>query len=302
MRGLKVNGVTIDDTFAEAFGMRATAVIVTAPTKKWALEAARSMTGFATSVIGCGCEAGIDVELTASETPDGRPGFRVMLFAVSTDELQKQLLKRAGQCVLTSPGSACFAALDASDRLKLGSALRYFGDGWQISKKLGGRHYWRIPVMDGEFVCEATTGLTKNAVGGGNLLLLAAGNDQALVAAEAAADAMRTVPGVILPFPGGVVRSGSKIGGRYKGTIASTNEAYAPTLRGQVASALSEDINAVLEIVIDGETSESVAAAMAAGLKAVVELGPERGALRITAGNYGGKLGKFQYHLKDLLP
>lgn len=302
MRGLKVNGVTIDDTFAEAFGMRATAVIVTAPTKKWALEAARSMTGFATSVIGCGCEAGIDVELTASETPDGRPGFRVMLFAVSTDELQKQLLKRVGQCVLTSPGSACFAALDASDRLKLGSALRYFGDGWQISKKLGGRHYWRIPVMDGEFVCEATTGLTKNAVGGGNLLLLAAGNDQALVAAEAAADAMRTVPGVILPFPGGVVRSGSKIGGRYKGTIASTNEAYAPTLRGQVASALSEDINAVLEIVIDGETSESVAAAMAAGLKAVVELGPERGALRITAGNYGGKLGKFQYHLKDLLP
>lgn len=302
MRGLKVNGVTIDDTFAEAFGMRATAVIVTAPTKKWALEAARSMTGFATSVIGCGCEAGIDVELTASETPDGRPGFRVMLFAVSTDELQKQVLKRVGQCVLTSPGSACFAALDASDRLKLGSALRYFGDGWQISKKLGGRHYWRIPVMDGEFVCEATTGLTKNAVGGGNLLLLAAGNDQALVAAEAAADAMRTVPGVILPFPGGVVRSGSKIGGRYKGTIASTNEAYAPTLRGQVASALSEDINAVLEIVIDGETSESVAAAMAAGLKAVVELGPERGALRITAGNYGGKLGKFQYHLKDLLP
>ena len=302
MRGLKVNGVTIDDTFAEAFGMRATAVIVTAPTKKWALEAARSMTGFATSVIGCGCEAGIDVELTASETPDGRPGFRVMLFAVSTDELQKQLLKRVGQCVLTSPGSACFAALDASDRLKLGSALRYFGDGWQISKKLGGRHYWRIPVMDGEFVCEATTGLTKNAVGGGNLLLLAAGNDQALVAAEAAADAMRTVPGVILPFPGGVVRSGSKIGGRYKGTIASTNEAYAPTLRGQVASALSEDINAVLEIVIDGETSESVAAAMAAGLKAVIELGPERGALRITAGNYGGKLGKFQYHLKDLLP
>jgi len=302
MRGLKVNGVTIDDTFAEAFGMRATAVIVTAPTKKWAIEAARSMTGFATSVIGCGCEAGIDVELTASETPDGRPGFRIMLFAVSTDELQKQLLKRVGQCVLTSPGSACFAALDASDRLKLGSALRYFGDGWQISKKLGGRHYWRIPVMDGEFVCEATTGLTKNAVGGGNLLLLAAGNDQALVAAEAAADAMRTVPGVILPFPGGVVRSGSKIGGRYKGTIASTNEAYAPTVRGQVASALSEDINAVLEIVIDGETSEAVAAAMAAGLKAAIELGPERGALRITAGNYGGKLGKFQYHLKDLLP
>ncbi|TWG99478.1 formylmethanofuran-tetrahydromethanopterin formyltransferase /formyltransferase/hydrolase complex subunit D [Mesorhizobium sp. J18] len=302
MRGLTANGVAVDNTFAEAFGMRATAIIVTAPTRKWALEAVRSMIGFATSVIGCGCEAGIDMELAASETPDGRPGFRVMLFAVSSDELQKQLLKRVGQCVLTSPGSACFAALDATDRLKLGSALRYFGDGWQISKKLGGRHYWRVPVMDGEFVCEATTGLTKDAVGGGNLLLLAAGNDQALAAAEAAAAAMQAVPGIILPFPGGVVRSGSKIGSKYKGMIASTNDAYAPTLRAQVASALTADINAVLEIVIDGETSEAVAASMAAGLRAVIELGPERGALRVSAGNYGGKLGKFQYHLKDLLP
>jgi formylmethanofuran--tetrahydromethanopterin N-formyltransferase len=302
MPRLKVNGVAIDDTFAEAFGMRATAIVITAPNRKWARQAAVSMTGFATSVIGCGCEAAIDVELAPSETPDGRPGCRVMIFAVSTDELQKQLQNRVGQCVLTSPGSACFAIMDGPNQLKLGAALRYFGDGWQISKKLGGRHFWRVPVMDGEFVCEATVGMTKEAVGGGNLLLLASSNAKALVAAEAAVAAIDKVRGAIMPFPGGIVRSGSKIGGKYKGMTASTNDAFSPTLRGVVRSELEPDVNAVLEIVIDGETSDAVAAAMRAGIKAVTDLGPEKGASRISAGNYGGKLGKFHYRLKDLLP
>jgi len=297
-----VNGVFVEDTFAEAFGMRATAVLITGPNRKWARAAAIAMTGFATSVIGCGCEAAIDADLTEEETPDGRPGCRVMVFAVSTDELQKQLLNRLGQCVLTSPGSACFAGMRGPDQLKLGAALRWFGDGWQISKKFGGRHFWRIPVMDGEFVCEATTGMTKEAVGGGNLLLLAESSAGALAAAESAVAAIEKVPGVIMPFPGGIVRSGSKIGGKQKGMIASTNEAFAPTLRGVVKSALGPEINAVLEIVIDGENADAVGSAMAAGIRAVTELGPAKGAARITAGNYGGKLGKFLYHLKDLLP
>ncbi|HET9535593.1 MAG TPA: formylmethanofuran--tetrahydromethanopterin N-formyltransferase [Mesorhizobium sp.] len=302
MQRLEVNGVAIDDTYAEAFGMRATAIIITGPNRKWARQAAVSMTGFATSVIGCGCEAAIDFEMPPSATPDGRPGCRVMIFAVSTDELQKQLLTRVGQCVLTSSGSACFAGLEGPFQLKLGSALRYFGDGWQVSKKLGGRHFWRIPVMDGEFLCEAATGMTKDAVGGGNLLLLARSSANALAAAEAAVDAIQDVVGAILPFPGGIVRSGSKIGGKYKGMIASTNDAFAPTLRGVVESRLDPGINSVLEIVIDGETSQAVAAAMKAGIKAVTDLGPDKGAQRISAGNYGGKLGKFLYPLKDLLP
>jgi len=299
---LEVNGVAIDDTFAEAFGMRATAIIITASDRKWARQAAISMTGFATSVIGCGCEAAIDIELPPEATPDGRPGCRVMVFAVSTDELQKQIVNRVGQCVLTSPGSACFAGMEGANQLKLGASLRYFGDGWQISKKLGARHFWRIPVMDGEFVCEAMTGMTKEAVGGGNLLLLAASSAKALAAAEAAIAAMERVPGAIMPFPGGVVRSGSKIGGKYKGMTASTNDAFAPTLRGVTKSELGPNINSVLEIVIDGETSDAVSAAMKAGIGAVTGLGPEKGASRISAGNYGGKLGKFHYHLKDLLP
>ena len=302
MRALTVNGVRIDDTFAEAFGMRATAVIVTADSIRWAHQAVLTMTGFATSVIGCGCEAGIDGELTALQTPDRRPGVRVLLFAVSTAELQKQLQARVAQCVLTSPGSACYAGLDGEERLRLGNALRFFGDGWQISKRFGPRHYWRIPVMDGEFVCEATTGLTKAAVGGGNLLIMGRTAQTTLAAAEAATAAIAKVPDAIMPFPGGIVRSGSKVGSKYKGVPASTNHAFCPTLRGAVATALDPDVSCVLEIVIDGLTSQAVAAAMGAGIGAVIALGPGHGATRISAGNYGGKLGPHQYHLRDLTP
>jgi len=299
---LIVRGVHIDDTFAEAFGMRATALIITADTAGWARQAALTMTGFATSVIGCGCEAGIDCELTGKQTPDGRPGVRVLLFAVSTAELQKQLQARVAQCVLTSPGSACYAGLEGEETLRLGNALRYFGDGWQISKRFGAKHFWRIPVMDGEFVCEATTGLTKKAVGGGNLLLIGRTTPATRTAAEAAVAAIAKVPDVIAPFPGGVVRSGSKVGSKYKGVPASTNDAFCPTLRGAVDSSLEPGVTCVLEIVVDGLTSEAVGAAMRAGIAAVIKLGPKRGATRICAGNYGGKLGPHHYHLRELLP
>jgi len=302
MRQLTSKGVRIDDTFAEAFGMRATALTITADDARWARQAAVTMTGFGTSVIGCGCEAGIDRELTPKQTPDGRPGVRVLLFAVSTSELQKQVQARVGQCVLTSPGSACYAGLVGEEQLRLGDGLRYFGDGWQVSKRFGGKHYWRVPVMDGEFVCEATTGLTKAAVGGGNLLMMGKTAATTLAAAEAAVTAINAVADVIMPFPGGIVRSGSKVGSKYKSVIASTNDAYCPTLRGAVATALDPDVGSVLEIVIDGLTVEAVGNAMRAGIAAIVKLGPKRGAVRIGAGNYGGKLGPHHFHLKDLLP
>ena len=301
MPELSRNGVAVDDTFAEAFDMRATAIIITAPTEQWARRAGVTMTGFATSIIACGCEAAIDRTVAADATPDGRPGIRVLLFAASTAELQRQLQNRVGQCVLTSCGSACYAGLDGAETLKLGDAIRYFGDGWQISKRLEGRRYWRIPVMDGEFVVEGTTGLTKSAVGGGNIFLLGRSAAATLRAAEAAAAAIAQVPDAIAPFPGGVVRSGSKVGSKYKGLGASTNHPYCPTLRGVTRSALPPDIAAALEIVIDGLTPEAVAAAMRAGLEAAAQLGPEQGAARISAGNYGGKLGRHHFHLKDLI-
>lgn len=294
-----LNGVDIDDTFAEAFGMRATRLLITALNLKWAYHAARAATGFATSVIGCGCEAGIERELSAEETPDGRPGLSVLLFSVSGKELAKQVERRVGQCVLTAPSSAVFAGLEG-EAVNLGRNLRFFGDGFQMSKVIGGRRYWRIPVMDGEFLCEETTGMIK-AVGGGNFLVLARGQTEALTACEAAIDAMSKLRGVIMPFPGGIVRSGSKVGSKYKALPASTNDAFCPTLRGAVESALSPDTGAVLEIVIDGLTQADVRAAMRAGIDAVCKVGASGGVLRVSAGNYGGKLGQFHLKLHEIM-
>ena len=296
-----VNGVPIDDTFAEAFAMRGTRVIITAHNLAWARQAAVLMTGFATSVIGCGCEAGIECELGGEQTPDGRPGVAVLLFATSSSELAKQLERRVGQCVLTSPTSAVFSGLAAGRPLPLGKNLRYFGDGHQISKVIGGRRYWRVPVMDGEFLAEDTTAMS-DAIGGGNFLILAAGTPQALSAAESAILAMRRVSGAIMPFPGGVARSGSKVGSKYKTLLASTNHAFCPTLRASVQSELGPDVECVLEIVIDGLTEEAVRDSMQAGLRAVCKLGAAAGIRRLSAGNYGGKLGKFHFPLRALLP
>ena len=296
-----LNGVTIDDTFAEAFPMKATRVLITAHNETWARNAAVSMTGFATSVIACGCEAGIERMLGADETPDGRPGVSVLLFSMSGKELAKQLERRVGQCVLTCPTTAIYAGLDEGEAIALGRNLRFFGDGWQISKMIDGKRYWRVPVMDGEFVAQETTALVK-AVGGGNLLLLARDTDAALAGAEAAVEAMRAVRGTIMPFPGGVVRSGSKVGSKYPALMASTNDAFCPALTPLAKhSELDADTRCVMEIVIDGLTEADVAASMRAGIEAIVARGGAAGVTRISAGNYGGKLGPFHFHLHKLI-
>jgi formylmethanofuran--tetrahydromethanopterin N-formyltransferase len=295
-----INGVHIDPTFAEAFPMKATRVIITAQNLKWAYHSANAFTGFATSVIACGCEAGIERELGPSETPDGRPGVSAMIFAMGGKGLAKQLETRAGQCVLTSPTSALFAGIEGGDRIALGKNLRYFGDGFQISKRIRGKRYWRVPVMDGEFLTEETTGMVP-AVGGGNFLILAESQPQALAACEAAIEAMKKVPNVIMPFPGGVVRSGSKVGSKYKSLNASTNDAFCPTLKGQTKSELSPEIESVMEIVIDGLSDEDIKKSMRVGIEAACKLGAANGIRRISAGNYGGKLGPFLFHLQDIM-
>lgn len=297
---MNINGVTIDDAFAEAFGMKATRVIITARTQEWAYHAGVSATGFATSVIACGCEASIERELGPEETPDGRPGVSLLLFAVSSKELIKQVERRIGQCVLTSPTSAVFAGVEGGEALPLGKYLRYFGDGFQSSKLIGGIRYWRIPVMDGDFLIQDTTGVV-DGVGGGNFLVLAESQAQALEACEIAVSAMRQVPNVIMPFPGGVVRSGSKVGSKYPALRASTNDAFCPTIRGITATKLGPEIDAVMEIVIDGLTAADVGEAMRVGIQAVVDLGRAHGIRRITAGDYGGKLGKYHFRLHEIM-
>lgn len=295
-----INGVSIDETFAEAFPMKATRAIITAQNEKWAMISAQAMTGFATSVIACGCEAGVERILDPSETPDGRPGVSVLIFAMGGKGLAKQLETRAGQCVLTSPTSALFAGIDGGLQIPLGKNLRYFGDGFQIAKKIDGKRYWRVPVMDGEFLTEATTGRV-DAVGGGNFLVLAESQPQALAACEAAIVEMKKLPNVIMPFPGGVVRSGSKVGSKYPALGASTNDAFCPTLKGITKNDLSPEIESVMEIVIDGLTKEDIDKAMRVGIQAVCDLGAENGIKRISAGNYGGKLGPFHFHLQEIM-
>lgn len=295
------NGITIDDTFAEAFGMSASGIIITADTAKWARQSALTMTGFGTSVIGCGAECGIDYEISPEDTPDGRPGVRALLFGFAPQLVEEQLKNRVGQCVLTSPGSACFNGVESAQKISLSGGPRFFGDGWQISRKLGKNRYWRVPVMDGEFVIEDKAGVVTDAVGGGNLLVVGANRAGVLETCELAVEAIGKVRDVITPFPGGIVRSGSKVGSKY-GAPASTNDSFCPVLRGAVNSQLGPEDKCVLEIVIDGLTSQSVGEAMKAGLAAVLEAGPSRGVRRVSAGNYGGNLGQHHYHLKDYLP
>lgn len=295
---LTINSTTIEDTFAEAFPMTAARLIVTAESLEWAETAAREATGYAASVIGCDAEAGIERVVPEDETPDGRPGVSLLMFAFSRDALQKAAVNRVGQCILTCATTACYNGLPVvkDKSIKIGGNLRFFGDGFQKSKKLDERRFWRVPVMDGEFTCEDVFGTVKG-VAGGNFLILGESQRHALAAAEAAVEAIRQVPGVVLPFPGGVVRSGSKVGSRYKQLRASTNDAYCPTLRGRVKSALDSNTNAVYEIVIDGIELAAVEQAMRVGICAACTAG----ILKITAGNYGGSLGPFHLHLHKLL-
>ena len=286
----------IVDTFAEAFPMIAARAIITADTAHWAEIAGTVMSGYGTSVIACDAEAAIERRLEPHETPDGRPGVSLLVFAFNREALEKALANRVGQCVMTCPTTACWNGLPVGEKtITVGGRLRRFGDGRQISKRLAGRRFWRVPVMDGEFTCEDVFGTTKG-VAGGNIILLGIDAPTTLAAAEAAVSAMRRIPGIILPFPGGIARSGSKVGSKYKGLRASTNTAFTPVTRGILPSDLPDEVQCAYEIVIDGLTLEAVERATAAGLRA----GSGPGIVALSAGNYGGKLGPHHIRLLDV--
>lgn len=294
---MQIGQTIIDDTFAEAFGMRYARMIVTAADEHWLKAGLNEFCGFSSSVIACDSEMGIDSFLDASQTPDGRVGASVMAFGFSTDALAEALPKRAGQCLMTCPSTAVFDGMpDSEKRLAFGKHIRFFGDGFQKSKVVAGRRYWRIPVMDGEFVIEDTLGVEKG-VAGGNIIIQGANAELARDAARRAVEATDAVEGVITPFPGGVARSGSKVGSRYKGLRASTSDPFCPTLKGRVDTKLHPGVNSVLEVVIDGTNEESVGQAMRAAARAAAG----EGVIAISAGNYGGKLGPHHLRLHELL-
>jgi len=293
---MNIGPTFICDTFAEAFRMRYARILVTAQDDFWLDAALRELCGYASSVIACDAEVAVERQLSANETPDGRPGAAVLAFGFSSEKLAKAIPNRVGQCVMTCPTTAVFNGhRKAEEQIPLGKHLRFFGDGFQKSKKFASERYWRVPVMDGEFIIEEKLGIDKG-VAGGNVILQGSSQAAALAAAKRGVEAIAHLPGVITPFPGGVVRSGSKVGSTYKGIVASTNDAFCPTLRGRVKTELVEGANCAYEIVVNGVDEAAVAEAMRRMIKAIAG----EGILAISAGNYGGKLGKFHFHLREL--
>src|SRR5664280_567425 len=288
-----INGVEIEDNFAEAFGIKVSRILITAATKKLALVAATEATGYGTSVIGCPAEAGIDGYVPPQETPDGRPGYIIMICNMNKDKLDHELLERVGMCILTAATTAVFDWMDEPDeKLKTGQKLKFFGDGYEQTLDIEGRKVHSIPLMSGDFLVEAELGI-RAGVAGGNFFILAQNQPAGLLAADAAVDAIEAVPGAITPFPGGIVASGSKVGStKYKFLGASTNEKMCVTLKDEVEGCqIPENVNGVYEIVIDGVDEDAVKAAMKAGIEAAVKIA---GVIQISAGNFGGNLGKYQ--------
>lgn len=302
---MELNGVEIEDTFCEAFGAFFCRILVTAKNIKWVTIAGQVTTGYGTSTIHCDAEAGIDVFVPPDKTPDNRPGVILMFFKTKKDEMSKVVMNRVGQCVFTCPTTACFDALNLSlipekqFEIKLGANLKFFGDGFQ--NKVEAKfpfETWRIPVMDGEFIVQSMIKVGKG-IAGGNFLIIGKDQDSTLEAASKSVEAIKDIPNVIAPFPGGVVRSGSKVGSKYKFLNASTNDPLCPTLRENIDnSELREGDHCVYEIILDGATEEAIKTSMRLGIEAAVKV---PGVNRISAGNYGGKLGKFQYKLHDIL-
>jgi formylmethanofuran--tetrahydromethanopterin N-formyltransferase len=294
------NGVEIIDTFAEMFGMWVGRALVTAESEKWATTAARTATGFASSIIMSPAEAGIEGFVDPANAPDGRLGVLIQIYHLTRLDLKAQLVLRIGQCVITCPTTAAFDALpEAKRRLKVGRSLRLFGDGFQKRDSVADRKVWRIPIMEGEFMVEDSFGAAR-AIAGGNFIIMAQNDASGLQAAEKAVGAItNNVSGVIMPFPGGICGAGSKSGSlRYK-LKASTNHPFCPKLKRLVEnSQIPDSVNSVYEIVINGLALDAVKKAMAEGIKAAVTV---PGVVRITAGNYGGKLGPYHAYLKEVL-
>jgi formylmethanofuran--tetrahydromethanopterin N-formyltransferase len=295
---MDINGVQIEDTFAEAFPIKMARVQITAATERWALEAAREATGFGTSVIGCPAEAGIERVVSGEETPDGRPGVDIMICNMGYKNLETSLLFRLGQCVLTAPTTAAWSGMpDAEKKFDTGKKLKFFGDGYEKQAEMYGRTIWKIPLMSGDFVIEESFGAV-DGIAGGNFLIMGQNQMAALTAAEVAVNAISKLKGTITPFPGGVVSSGSKVGSKYKFLKASTNTAFCTSLREDGVCTLAEDVSAVYEIVINGVSKEAISTAMKAGINAACRV---PGILKITAANYEGKLGSHQFPLHVVL-
>jgi formylmethanofuran--tetrahydromethanopterin N-formyltransferase len=297
---MEINGVEIEDTFAEAFPIKIARVLITGATKRWAMVAATEATGFGTSVIHCPAEGGIEKVVGPDETPDGRPGVYIQLCTFGFKSMEGQLMNRLGDCILPAPTAHMYNGLpDAEKQFDTGNKLRYFGDGMETLEEIGGRQVYRIPMMEGDFITELNIGAVEG-IAGGNFFILADSQMSALAAAEAAVDAIAEVEGVITPFPGGIVASGSKTGAnKYTFLKATSNEKFSPSIKDKVeGSNVPADVNGIYEIVINGLNEKVISQAMLTGINAAVMI---PGVKKISAGNFGGTLGPYKFHLHEIL-
>jgi formylmethanofuran--tetrahydromethanopterin N-formyltransferase len=294
------NVCEIVDTFAEMFPMWAGRVLITADSERWALTAATVATGLATSVIMSPAEAGIEGTVPSEKTPDNRAGVLIQIYNHNRFQLKNQMILRIGQCIMTCPTASAFDAMpNAKRKLKVGRSLRLFGDGFQRKGLVGNRKVWRIPVMEGDFIVEDTFGAVQ-AIAGGMVMILSKDKPSGLKAAEEAVKAIKSKASeVILPFPGGICRSGSKTGSLKYKLKASTNHPFCPGLKTLVQdSKVPESVNCVYEIVVNGLSAEAVKKAMGEGVRTAASV---PGVVRISAGNYGGKLGPYKAFLKEVI-
>ncbi|MDO5851053.1 MAG: formylmethanofuran--tetrahydromethanopterin N-formyltransferase [Methanobacteriaceae archaeon] len=294
-----MNNTIIDNTYAEAFPAKLSEILITAETKELALIAAQTATGYATSFIGCPAEAGIDQFIPENETPDNRPGYSIIICQTTTKKLENQLLERIGQCILTAPTTAVYNLLPESEtQTNTGFKLKFFADGYETKETINNRTMFKIPIMSGDFIIEENIGII-DAIAGGNLFIEANTQKQALKGAQNAINAIKKVPGAITPFPGGIVASGSKIGSqKYSFMNATTNHQFCPTLKDTINdSKLGKDINGIYEIVINAKDMETIKKATK---EAILNASKVEGVQIISAGNYGGKLGKYHIHLEEL--
>ncbi|MBN1213983.1 MAG: formylmethanofuran--tetrahydromethanopterin N-formyltransferase [Candidatus Lokiarchaeota archaeon] len=302
---MKINNVIIEDTFCEAFNAYFSRIIITAYNKYWLDICANETTGFGTSTIHCDSETGIDTYISPEETPDNRLGVALMFFTTNKKKIDSIMLNRIGQCVLTCPTTACFDGLnisispDSDFEIKTGYKLKFFGD--KFEEKIENQfpfEAWKIPVMEGEFIVQNSLKVGKG-IAGGNFFIIGKDQISTLNAAENAIKAMRDIPNLITPFPGGIVRAGSKIGSRYNFLNASTNDRLCPSLKDKIEdSLLNEGENCIYELILNGATEDIVKRAMKEGINAAVK---SSGVARISAGNYEGKLGKYNYYLHEIL-
>lgn len=288
----------IENTFAEAFTGKCVRAIITAEDEEIVKKAAFDATSTPGAVIGR-VEGGVERFLDASQTPDNRPGAMVQ-FYFGLDDLEKfevELSYRIRQDILVKPFTSLYNATPQPEGyLGMMKQVGHCGDGYEWEENIYGREMIVVPIALPDFKIEKQLGY-QSAVMGANFWYMCRTKKGVMEAGNKALEAIREIEGVITPFD--ICSAASKVETNYPWIGPTTNHPYCPSLkpRLKVESLVPDDVNYVPEIVINGLDMDKVEMAMKAGLKAVLEVDD---VLRVSAGNYQGKLGDYQINLRDL--